>query len=60
MKKKLLKMFLALFFLSVQVMAQQKAISGKVTSADDGNALPGVSIRIKGTTIGVVTDINGT
>lgn len=53
-------MFLALFFLSVQVMAQQKAISGKVTSADDGNALPGVSIRIKGTTIGVVTDINGT
>lgn len=52
-------MLLALFFLSVQVIAQQKGISGKITSADDGNVLPGVSIRIKGTTIGVVTDING-
>jgi hypothetical protein len=59
MKRKLLKVLLALFFLSVQVMAQQKAISGKVTSADDGKPLPGVSIKIKGTTTGVITDING-
>jgi TonB-linked SusC/RagA family outer membrane protein len=59
MKKKLLKLFLALFFLSVQAIAQQKAITGKVISADDGNPLPGVSIRVKGTTIGVITDSNG-
>ena len=59
MEKKLLKTFLALLFLSVQVMAQQKTISGKVTSADDGSALPGVTIKIKGTSDGTVTDVNG-
>jgi TonB-linked SusC/RagA family outer membrane protein len=59
MEKKLLRTFLALFFLSVQVMAQQKVISGKVTSADDGNALPGVSIKIKGTSDGTITDSRG-
>ncbi|MFA6083983.1 SusC/RagA family TonB-linked outer membrane protein [Mucilaginibacter sp.] len=59
MEKKLLKLLLALLFLSVQAMAQQKTITGKVTSADDGNALPGVSIKIKGTPNGVTTDLNG-
>ncbi|WPU92702.1 TonB-dependent receptor [Mucilaginibacter sabulilitoris] len=59
MEKKLLNAFLAFLFLSVQVMAQQKTISGKVTSADDGNALPGVSIKIKGTDAGTVSDVNG-
>ena len=37
---------------------QQKSISGKVTDSG-GASLPGVSIVIKGTTIGVITDING-
>jgi TonB-linked SusC/RagA family outer membrane protein len=59
MEKKLLKLLLALLFLSVQAMAQQRTITGKVTSADDGNALPGVSIKIKGTPNGVITDLNG-
>ena len=59
MKQKLLKVLLALVFLSVQVMAQQKTISGKVTSADDGKPLPGVSIKIKGTSSGAVTDVAG-
>ncbi|MDR6940940.1 SusC/RagA family TonB-linked outer membrane protein [Mucilaginibacter pocheonensis] len=59
MKKKLLNAFLAFLFLSVQVMAQQKTITGKVTSADDGNALPGVSIKIKGSSEGTITDVNG-
>lgn len=59
MKQKLLKVLLALVFLSVQVMAQQKTISGKVTSADDGKPLPGVSIKLKGTTNGAVSDVNG-
>jgi TonB-linked SusC/RagA family outer membrane protein len=59
MQKKLLKMFLALLFLSGQAMAQQKTITGNVTSADDGNALPGVSIKIKGTPDGVITNVNG-
>ena len=37
---------------------QQKDIDGKVTDID-GQALPGVSIVIKGTTIGTITDFDG-
>ncbi len=37
---------------------QKKEVSGKVTDAD-GNSLPGVNIVEKGTTNGVVTDLNG-
>ena len=59
MEKKLLRLLLGMLFLSVQAIAQQKTITGKVTSADDGNALPGVSIKIKGTPDGTVTDVNG-
>lgn len=34
-------------------------ITGRVTSSDDGSALPGVNVVIKGTTQGTVTDIDG-
>ena len=44
--------------LSLQAMAQVK-ISGKVTSAQDNSALPAVSIKIKGTSTGTVSDGNG-
>lgn len=37
---------------------QQKTISGKVTDAS-GVGLPGVSVIIKGTTMGNITDVNG-
>ena len=37
----------------------QKTISGKVTGQSDGAALPGVSVVLKGTTKGTVTDIDG-
>ncbi|WP_017731727.1 SusC/RagA family TonB-linked outer membrane protein [Nafulsella turpanensis] len=36
-----------------------KTISGTVTSFSDGSALPGVTIRVKGTTQGTTTDFNG-
>ncbi|WP_419701022.1 SusC/RagA family TonB-linked outer membrane protein [Mucilaginibacter sp. NFX135] len=44
--------------LSLQAMAQVK-ISGKVSSAQDNSALPAVSIKIKGTSTGTVSDGNG-
>ena len=37
----------------------QTRITGKVTSSDDGTALPGVSILEKGTTNCTVTDVDG-
>jgi TonB-linked SusC/RagA family outer membrane protein len=40
-------------------MAQSREISGIVTSADDGLSIPGVSVIIKGTTIGTTTDFDG-
>ncbi|HET6557686.1 MAG TPA: TonB-dependent receptor [Prolixibacteraceae bacterium] len=39
-------------------MQQQKSISGKVTDAS-GNSLPGVTVIVKGTTRGTITDADG-
>jgi Ca-activated chloride channel family protein len=36
-----------------------RTIMGKVTSQEDGNALPGVNVLLKGTTTGTVTDDQG-
>ena len=44
--------------LGMQAFAQ-KTITGTVTSAQDGSALPGVSVIVKGTTIGTITDVDG-
>lgn len=41
--------------LSIQ---QQKTVSGKITDSS-GGALPGVSVVVKGTTTGTITDTNG-
>jgi len=49
-----------LFLAGMQyAFAQAGTISGKVTSSDDGSGIPGVTIQVKGTTIGTTTDING-
>ena len=57
MKKGLLLLFLIVVY-SIGY-AQQYTVSGTVTSADDGTTLPGVSIAIKGTTVGTITNIDG-
>lgn len=36
-----------------------RSVQGRVTSAEDGSPLPGVSVIVKGTTIGTVTDGGG-
>ena len=41
------------------VFEQNSTITGKVISADDNMALPGVNVIIKGTTNGVTTDFDG-
>lgn len=37
----------------------RQTISGKVVASEDGSALPGVNITVKGSTIGTVTDASG-
>lgn len=58
MEKILNLAFLLVFFCS-GVYAQQKTISGIVKDAKNDEALIGVSVAIKGTTSGEITDING-
>ena len=48
-----------LMSISLGVSAQDRTISGKVTVSDDGSPLPGVNVVLKGTTNGVVTDVDG-
>lgn len=52
-------MFVMVFSLFALVAWGQKSISGKVLSAEDGMGIPGVNVVVKGTTIGVATDIDG-
>lgn len=56
MKQSLLLLFLVCFC-SFGLLAQ-KSISGTVTD-QDGEALIGASVQVKGTSIGVVTDLDG-
>jgi TonB-linked SusC/RagA family outer membrane protein len=47
------------FFLTAIAIAQERTIGGIITSKDDGEPLPGISIRIAGTTQGTTTDVDG-
>ncbi len=59
--RKLLSMIVVLYlFVIGQVFAQDRTVSGKVTSKDDGTPLPGVTVMVKGTTLGTTTDVEGT
>ncbi len=49
MKRKLLILFFGVFLVCIQVFAQQVTVTGKVNSLD--GAIPGVSIKIKGTNV---------
>jgi iron complex outermembrane receptor protein len=40
-------------------VAQEKKVTGKITSADDGSGLPGVNVLEKGTGNGAVSDADG-
>ncbi|MBR8537205.1 TonB-dependent receptor [Carboxylicivirga sediminis] len=44
----------------LQVIAQTTNVTGTVTDATDGSPIPGVSVFVKGTTIGTVTTPDGT
>jgi TonB-dependent starch-binding outer membrane protein SusC len=50
---------LALLFQSQAAFGQQRTVSGRVTAGDTGETLPSVSVVIKGTTTGVISDFDG-
>ncbi len=57
-KLKLVYLIGMLLFSIVSLQAQTKSVTGVVKDAN-GETMPGVSVVIKGTTIGVVTDVDG-
>lgn len=57
--RKILLVFITVLGLTASLYAQERTITGKVTDAKDGSTLPGVSVGIKGTSSGAITDIDG-
>ncbi len=59
--KKLFLLIVLFVFAGVSALyAQTRVITGTVTSAVEGEGpIPGVTVQVKGTTIGTTTDING-
>ena len=48
-----------LFFLGTNVLLAQKKVSGIVKEADTNEPLIGATVVVKGTTNGVITDLDG-
>lgn len=59
MKIRLLFMCFFLALLPLAIQAQQSLVKGKVTDETTGEPVPGVSVLVKGTSRGVVTDLDG-
>ncbi|MEY4986929.1 MAG: hypothetical protein RL567_708 [Bacteroidota bacterium] len=62
MRKQLLsKVLFSMFFvlMGIQMLAQDRTVTGRVTASDDGSGIPGASISIKGTSKGISSDADG-
>ncbi len=60
MKLKLTWLMTLMIAFAIQISyAQEKSVSGTITSATDGLPLPGVNVIVKGTTRGVQSDFDG-
>ena len=60
MKKLFLLIVLFVFVSGYNLLAQTVVITGTVTSSVEGEGpIPGVTVQVKGTTIGTITDANG-
>jgi len=58
--RKLTFLLTCLFLVGVGLVnAQTKSISGKVLSAEDGQPIIGATIKVKGTTAGTITNVDG-
>ena len=57
--KKLLLIWVLVMTAFSSLLAQTRQVTGKVTSSEDGAALPGVSVSLKGTSRGTTTGADG-
>ena len=56
---KRITMLILCFVFGWAALSAQFQVTGQVTSAEDGSPLPGVSVTVKGTTTGTITDMVG-
>ncbi len=59
MKKVLIALSLMVTVCFHAALAQTTNVTGTVTDVSDGSPIPGVSVFVKGTTIGAITNIDG-
>lgn len=59
MNRSLLLLLLACLLIGSETLAQSRSVSGQVISSEDGSAIPGVSVFVKGTNQGTTTDAEG-
>ena len=57
--KKLLLVWVLVMAVFSSSLAQTRQVTGKVTASEDGSALPGVSVSLKGTSKGTTTSADG-
>jgi TonB-dependent starch-binding outer membrane protein SusC len=48
-----------LMLTTTMAWSQSRTVTGKVTASDDGSAMPGVNIVVKGTSTGTTSDVEG-
>jgi TonB-linked SusC/RagA family outer membrane protein len=56
--RKILLLWVVMLF-GASAFAQDRTVTGRVISTEDGTALPGVNVVLKGTTSGTATDADG-
>ncbi|WP_158027227.1 SusC/RagA family TonB-linked outer membrane protein [Labilibacter marinus] len=59
MRHYVLTILCAIMFFAVEMHAQEILVTGVISSSEDGMPIPGVSVVIKGTTVGTISDFDG-
>jgi TonB-linked SusC/RagA family outer membrane protein len=57
--KRFLSFMLLMALGTLTLFGQARSVTGTVVSADDGEPIPGVSVAVKGTSVGTITNGNG-
>jgi len=51
--------FILFIIIAGNLLAQEITVSGRILSGEDNLALPGVTVVVKGTTLGTISDVDG-
>lgn len=57
--KNILLCFVLIACTTISAFAQNRTVTGRVTSEDEPEGIPGVNVLVKGSMVGSITDIDG-